>query len=156
MTHGREAIVDDADFDFLSFFKWHATETGYAKRNVRTHGGGYYRMVCMHDYILLPDPGIYVDHINSDRLDNRRANLRLCSHAENIRNQSMKSNNTSGYKGVCWDSSVERWRTTVTKDGRKIYIGVFVDAHAAALAYDEAALFHFGEFAKTNASIGVI
>jgi hypothetical protein len=91
-----------------------------------------------------------VDHINGDGLDNRRMNLRASSRAENMRNTRKPRNNTSGFKGVCWDRDHARWRSYIQINGRLLYLGLFDDLEVAARAYDTAARAHFGAFAALN------
>jgi hypothetical protein len=92
----------------------------------------------------------YIDHINGNKIDNRLSNLRECSNAENIRNQRIHSNNSSGYKGVYWHKACQKWVAQIGVD-RKIHsLGVFDTAENAAIAYDAAAKSHHGEFAKLN------
>ena len=105
-------------------------------------------------YGKLPD-GV-VDHINGDGADNRIANLRDCSSAMNIRNRRLNKNSNSGFKGVSWYPDVRKWRARITVDGRKQCLGFFEKAEDAAAAYDAGALQLHGEFARTNAALGLI
>ena len=138
VTQGKAAIVDDDDFEFLAARKW-SYKQGYAVR---------FRNIFMHNEIMKPDSGFEVDHINGDGLDNRRANLRTSTHADNMKNQRRRSDNISGYKGVSPHSN--RWRAYIYINGRYINLGVFADALSAAKAYDKAAIKYFGRFAKPN------
>jgi hypothetical protein len=91
-----------------------------------------------------------IDHKNGNPADNRIANLRQCSHAQNTRNVARRSNR-SGFKGIYRHRS--KWRAEITVNGRRIHIGVYSTAQDAADAYDAAARFYHGEFARTNAQI---
>lgn len=93
---------------------------------------------------------MFVDHINRDRSDNRRSNLRLCSLAENNRNGSIRSNNNSGFKGVSWDKARGKWQAGIGLNGTRKALGRFDSAEDAARAYDAAALANYGEFAALN------
>lgn len=148
LTQDRVTMVDDEDFEMVSKSKWHCNG-GYA---VRTHEGTKLRL---HRFLLgfVPGDGIQVDHINGDRLDNRRVNLRVCSNAENMRNRGKNVNNTSGFKGVVLmtDKSLKKpWQAQIMTDGKYRYLGVFATKEAAALAYNTAARELHGEFAKLN------
>jgi hypothetical protein len=139
------AIVDDADYETLSQFRWHVEVDGrrlYARRN-RSRG----RHVSMHTTLM---PGVpQVDHVNTDGLDNRRANLRAATDTENARNRNKWLRPTSSqFKGV--HRIPAGWRARIGVAGRRLSLGVFDDEAAAARAYDEAALTHFGAFARTN------
>ncbi len=91
----------------------------------------------------------FVDHINGNKLDNRRENLRLCSNAENLRNSKPRGG-SSKYKGVCFHNQNKNWISNITIDGKTIHIGSFDDEVSAALAYDEAAKRLHGEYARIN------
>lgn len=91
-----------------------------------------------------------VDHINRNRLDNRKANLRSVTQGQNSMNRSKSSRKTSGYKGVCWHKSTQKWRARIRLNGCLKHLGHFDDIIEAAKAYDKAASEHFGEFAVLN------
>ena len=104
----------------------------------------------MHYWILYPRNGKTVDHINGVTLDNRRCNLRLASHSENMRNTKLRKNNKTGYKGVCWDIVNKRYHVTIRYNGKKIFLGRFDNIIEAAKAYDDGAKKYFGDFARLN------
>ncbi len=91
-----------------------------------------------------------VDHINGDRTDNRRCNLRLCTNKENVRNARVASHNTTGYKGVSYNKRRKKYESRITVDGRQLFLGYFINPIEAALAYDRAALRYLGEYARPN------
>jgi len=147
LSRGMVALVDDEDYDaVMAVGKWYADRscrTFYARKNFQR--GGKWTFVKMHTLITGWD---YVDHINGNGLDNRRANLRHATDALNSRNRRIRSDNTSGYKGV--HLSRGKWRAVLTRDGRVVFHGSFDSAEDAAHAYDAAAREHFGEFAFLN------
>ena len=101
----------------------------------------------------ITEEGQMVDHINRDKLDNRRENLRLCNMTESNRNRGPihfkhSSSITSKYKGVHW--SKNKWRATIEVNGKKIYLGFFDNEQDAAIAYNEAAKKYFGDYAYLN------
>jgi hypothetical protein len=145
---GSVALIDEEDLSVLSGFRWHLSAAGYAVRNLPGRGKG---SVLMHRQILNAPTGFEVDHVNGNRVDNRRSNLRLASHAENSRNQGRRSTNKSGSKGVHWDSSRRRWAVELKKDRRKIYVGRYSSIEAATAAYDVAVVKYHGSFARPNA-----
>lgn len=143
LTQGKSAIVDDCDAH-LARFKWFAVQrskTWYAVRR-----GRY-----LHRVILNPPVGVDVDHISGDGLDCRRANMRLASRGENIRNSRRRSDNTSGFKGVTCDRRSpplrKPWKATIHVDGRQVSLGRFSTAEEAGEAYRDAALRLHGAFA---------
>lgn len=147
LTQGKVAIVDDEDFEWLSRYKWCYTKAGYAVRASRINGKR--RTVYMHREILQAPAGLEVDHINGDKLDNRRSNLRIVTKQQNMFNQRPRKG-SSRYKGVTWFSRTQKWRAFIKIDGKFRSLGYFDDEKEAALAYDRAARELFGEYAKTN------
>lgn len=116
------ALIDD-EFRYLSDLTWHLDSDGYAinfKNKVRMH-----KLIC---------EGREIDHINGDKLDNRRCNLRSVTHKENIHNASAHKDGTSRYKGV--SRHRKGWRAQLCHDGDKMVIGTFPTEHYACLAYD--------------------
>lgn len=154
---GLRTTVDAADLPALSAFRWRLSPQGYVVASRREAGKP--TVALMHRVLLAAGPGQEVDHINGDRLDNRRANLRLCSRVENARNrQPTRRARRSGvphseFKGVRWDPSgkrVARWRASIRFDGRQQTLGRFVSEVDAAKAYDAAAAKAYGAFARLN------
>ncbi len=151
LTKGYVALVDDEDFDLVSRFTWHAREdhrTVYA--GTRMPKDGRLVFMRMHRLILNAPSDMQVDHINHNGLDNTRANLRVCTHAQNQHNLSFKSNNSSGYKGVDWKKDKRKWRAKISLGGNPKHIGYFACPIEAAQAYDRKALELFGDFAALN------
>ena len=139
LSRGMVTLLDDEDYDWLSEWSWSAmrdskTGTFYARRGIKTDDGRR-TSLSMHVLILSPVPGYQVDHRNGDGLDNQRSNLRLATKAQNLANQRMPKNNTSGYKGV---GEYRPGRFTAQVASK--YLGCFSTALEAARAYDEAAL----------------
>jgi hypothetical protein len=143
LTKGKETIVDDEDFEELSKHKWFITKK-YASRH--SPNGFIY----MHRVIMKTPDGMETDHINGDYLDNRHENLRICTTSENQRNKRIQANNTSGYKGVCWDKKNKKWCAQIKCNGISKKLGRFENIFDAARSYDIAAKKLFGEFARTN------
>lgn len=141
LTKGKVAIVDDEDFESLSQFKWHCS-VGYAMRREYPSR----KILLMHRVILNPPEGKEPDHINGDRLDNRRCNLRISTRSENNLNKNVQKNSSSGFKGVSWKKGRSKWRAYMGG----AHIGHFNTKEEAAKAYDKKALEVFGEFAKLN------
>jgi hypothetical protein len=115
------ALVDD-EFAYLADLIWHLDSDGYAI-NFKTK-------TRMHKMIM---KGEEIDHINGNRLDNRRSNLRVITHKENVQNGSAHKDSTSKYKGV---SKHKQWRVQLCHEGRKMLIGEFPTEKIAATAYD--------------------
>lgn len=105
----------------------------------------------MHRQIMGTLPGqlnAHVDHIDGNKLNNQRINLRYCTAHQNKFNRLLDPRNKSGFKGV--SHSKGRWRARLKLNGREKWLGYFDSVVDAARAYNEAALRYFGEFAKIN------
>ncbi len=147
LTKGKKTIVDDVDYDMLSQFKWCYSPTGYAVRRAPLEA---YALLYLHRVLLEAKDGEYIDHINGDRLDNRKDNLRKCSMSENLMNRGKQKNNSSGYKGVSLDKSRNKWQAQIQKNGKNISLGRFYTREDAARAYDKAAVEFHQEFSRIN------
>lgn len=145
LTQGKFAIVDDEDFEELNKYKWYFYH-GYAARTLWPSRKNIY----MHRNIIYVDSGMEIDHKNGNKLDNRRLNLRIATHSQNSKNQRIPKNNTSGFKGVTLNKRDGNWTSQIKVDGKHIFLGNYVLAEDAALAYDKAACKYFGKFANVN------
>lgn len=145
---GKSVKVDKDLYDELSKHSWHINNRGYVLRTGNINGKT--TRIYMHRFILDAPKGSYVDHINGDRLDNRKENLRIATNAQNIRNSALKSSNSSGFKGVSWRADKNKWQAKITYNYRQKHLGLFSSKREAAIAYNEAAKRYHGTFAKIN------
>lgn len=147
---GLVALFSPEDRVKISGRTWSVTSSKNARAYARSGPALY-----MHRLLSAPQGrGMVVDHVNGDSLDNRRANLRICTHQQNLWNRRKCITSGSEFKGV--SPAGEKWCYRYAKDGKTIYSGKFATALEAALAYDEAILKAYGEFARTNAMLGLI
>lgn len=138
LTKGMVALVDDVDFEWLNQWKWCMQSSGYACRFDYSEGSNPGKMILMHRLLLKPSEGLVVDHINRDKLDNRRDNLRIVSHSQNHLNSGLFKHNTSGYKGVTWDKERGKWKAQIKWNGKNKNLGLFLLPEHASAAYQEA------------------
>lgn len=145
LTKGKFAKIDAEDAEKLSGLCWHATSTGYAAGK-NFEGVTLY----MHRLVTAAPDDKFVDHINGDKLDNRKSNLRFCGPSENLANRgSQKNGGTSSFKGVAFDKARGKWTAQVCFKGKRI-CGRFGTEIEAARFYNEKAKELHGEFATLN------
>lgn len=145
LSRGQIVIIDAEDYERVSKLKWWADHYGYAVARSKMVKGKFesYRM---HRLILNAPKGMEVDHINGNKLDNRKSNLRLATKAENGRNRPTNSNNTSGYKGVTRGPNSIGWVAQIKVNKKKIHLGYFQDPADAYRAYIDGVKKYHGEF----------
>lgn len=159
LTKGKFALVDDEDYERLSQWKWQYSTGGYAVRSV---GSRSKHEIRMHREIMTGDR---IDHINRNKLDNRRSNLRVASKSQNKANSKKHNNCRSIFKGVSQKSlkyrrkdgslcqTPIRFASRITVNGKTTRLGYYKSELEAALAYDKAARHYFGEYACVNMEI---
>jgi hypothetical protein len=145
LTKGRHAIIDAADWPIADGLKWCLWGQYAARSEVRPDGtrGPVY----LHRLVAKAAPEFQVDHINRNKLDNRRANLRPCTPQQNMQNKSLVSAK-SGFKGVTPDRG--KWKAYIEVGGRHINLGRYDTPEEAAYARDAASKAHEGKFAVYN------
>jgi len=145
LTKRKFAIVDKADFERLSQYKWFVLDGRDGQFYAGRKEG--YRIIPMHREIMQPPPGMVIHHINHNGLDNRRCNLHICRPEENQRYRQVGVT-ASGFVGVYLRG--KRYRAVVQSKGQVLYEGFFADKVEAAKARDDAAAEFFGESARVN------
>jgi hypothetical protein len=137
LTKGKYALVDDVDYEFLNQWKWHLSTSGYAKRNkhIRLGTNQYtHEVIWMHRLINQTPEHLFTDHINQNKLDNRKANLRNTNKSLNSLNRSTIKTNKSGFYGVHFDSWSKKWRAEIRIAGKRLSLGRFNNIKDAVLA----------------------
>jgi hypothetical protein len=148
----KVARVDAGEYAALLAHRWFLDPKGYVMRRVRVNGK--WGMMYLHRQLTGAPRGMDVDHVNGDPLDNRLANLRVCTRRQNLQNAAAKrtGNNgkpsTSVFKGV--SQKGVRWQARIRIGGKQTHLGVFDTERQAATAYNHVAVKEFGEYAKLN------
>lgn len=154
---GKFFLIDQTDFPEVSKYSWQHGKRGYPICHYPRDENGKSKTVTLHRFLLGEKAiNLDVDHISGDKLDNRRSNLRVCSHQENMFNQNLRSTNTSGYIGVSQMKSTGKYEAYIHPNGKKISLGTYTDIVEAATVRDRAALKHFGKFARLNFPVGAV
>jgi hypothetical protein len=152
LTRGEFALVDDDKYDFLMQWNWVLHRQGgrqyavrFEKKNGRTKGIRLHRLL-----MNATDSKLFIDHINGNGLDNQMHNLRFATNSQNQGNRGAPINNTSEFKGVSYAKRLNRYRASITVDGKYIGLGYYNTAADAGHAYNVAANKYFGEYARLN------
>lgn len=154
LPNGSVTLVDAELIPIISAYKWHPAGSAgggfYARTNMKCLNGKSRPVMLHHVVIGFPLNKLQVDHINGDKLDNRRCNLRVVTPRQNIVNRCRHKNNHTGYKGVSFNKNKGKYSVQLGTVPKKKYIGLYDDKDTAAKAYDIAALKEFGDFARLN------
>ncbi len=150
----RGLKYDKIDEAILSLFTWRL-DHGYAvhcyteaidESKPMYHGNTRQRRLWMHRLVMPSIDGRTIDHINGDRLDNRRCNLRFVTPSQNVMNTAVRSDNKSGVKGICFDRG--KWKAYICKGGKVTNIGRFCTKDEATQARAAAENELFGEYSR--------
>jgi hypothetical protein len=127
-------LVDNEDYQKLvDIGGWYVDGRGYAITDKVINGKR--TIIDLHRLVHPPKKGFIVDHINQNKLDNRKSNLRDATKSLNALNSGMFGHNRSGYKGVCWSTQAKKWRAYITHNNKQIHLGYFIDIKQADKAY---------------------
>jgi hypothetical protein len=151
LTLGKVALVSDCDYEFLMQWNWHF-DGMYAARSENNKP-----RIRMHK-VIADRAGLQgeIDHEDRNKLNNQRNNIRGGTHSQNMANMDIRQDNSSGFKGVSWSRERQKWIAQISCGRQVRRIGRFDTPIEAARAYDHAAERLFGEFACTNAKLGLL
>ncbi|AXF66107.1 HNH endonuclease [Leclercia sp. W17] len=124
------------------------TSLGYIQIGIDCGNYSAHRLAWMYMHGEFPEMGI--DHINGNPADNRIENLRAVTHQQNMWNRRVQKNNSSGYPGVYFNKSANKWRACIRVKGKRIHLGYFKSAKEAHDKYVEASKEHHSQYARTH------
>lgn len=139
------SLVDEEDYENAMKYKWNSFGDGYARGTFKGTS------IFLHQFVLGKAPdNMVIDHINGDKLDNRKENLKFATKNQNGQNRPKAKNASSQYIGVSHDTRSCKWKAQSHFEGRNMSLGSFDDELEAAKKYDTFVLVHFGKDARTN------
>lgn len=138
LTKGYEAVIDASDVGLVAGWNWCAIVTGKQVYAYRRERAGSRRAIYLHRVIAGAASEQEVDHVDCNALNNVRANLRLATRQQNACNRGTPAHNTSGLKGAVWVVECSKWRSMITANGKRTYLGYFPTKEAAHAAYARA------------------
>lgn len=134
-------LIDLEYVDSVKKYKWYLTNHGYVIND---------KVGQLHRFLMNPGEDLVVDHINRNRLDNRRENLRICTIQQNSMNKSVQCNSISRIQGVCWCKNDKTWLAYIGVNGKRIHLGCFKTKEEAIDARRQAEIDYYGEYAPNN------
>jgi hypothetical protein len=140
LTKSKYAIVDDDYFEYLNQWKWYCNFYDYAVREIG--GSKNKKRIYMHRLVNNTPENYLTDHINRNRLDNRKINLRTVNPTASILNRGINKNNTSGHKGIIWRKDTKSWSARIKTNYKEIYLGCYKDIKEAIKARKKAELIY--------------
>lgn len=150
-THGVKVLLfDDAGVELYDRYTWSVMKVSRSATYYLTRKSANSSIYFHRELLGNIRPGLVVDHINHNGLDNRLENLRICTQQENMRNQAKHSDNKSGVKGVHWRDDVNKWRAEIWVNSKNKHLGYFDNLEDAKKTYNDAAIKYFGIYAHLN------
>ena len=152
-TKSEPFYFDLEDYDLIKDYCWRINAQGYVISYDFNKGKGNY--IRIHRLIMSCDNNkLHVDHIHGEqtRNDNRKCNLRICTHQENIQNCKISKNNTSGVTGVCWCKQKNKWEANIVINGKRIakHFNHFEDAVTQRIKWEDK---YFGKYSYSNSQL---
>lgn len=137
-------LIDDEDLHFFINRRWSVDSLGYVASRSKKSFDRLHRLVAKATNEHL------VDHIDGNKLNNKKSNLRICSNAQNLQNRGANRNNSSGKKGVYFNKKSGKWIAQIGVGNKRIHVGTFSDVNDAAAAYKEASIRLHKDFARAE------
>lgn len=134
LTQGKRTLVDDKDFEWLGQYHWYYVKDRLGGYAVCHDPNKHSRLIWMHRLINSTPKGLQTDHINRNKLDNRRSNLRTSTRSGNALNIGIRASNTSGHTGVYWRKDINKWQSKIMVNGKSFQLGFFKSVKEAIKA----------------------
>jgi hypothetical protein len=145
---GKVVLIDLEDSVLFESRTWRINDYGYVYSSKTRIG--HKKQIFLHRFILGYSGELLVDHINRNKLDNRKSNLRLVTATQNVANSVKQNNCSSKYKGVAWRKDRKKWHAQILINNKHVHIGYFNDETEAAKAYDSYVMKYKCEYASIN------
>ncbi len=140
-------MVDDEDYNLLNQFYWSVDKDGTVTSSLK---GKLKKRIILARFLLNPPDNLEIDHIDGNRLNNQRSNLRFATSNQNKMNRGPRKDNTSGYKGVSWHKQRSKWTVRIKANGKYLSLGLYDNKIDAAKVYNKSAIKYFGDYAWLN------
>ena len=140
--------MDDEDYGWLNEYKCCLNKDGYTTCSIKINGKWTTKRI--HRLIMKEPIDLQIDHIDMNKLNNQKNNLRIVTKSQNMMNRRSLKNSSSKFKGVTWNKMAKKWKSSINKNKVKYHLGYFVDEIDAAVAYNRAAKELFKEYAYLN------
>ena len=153
ITHNRSGfkngmvLVDDEDYDWLNKYSWYIND-GYIVTNIKINNEQNKKYI--HRLIIGEQNKFDIDHIDHNKFNNCKNNLRIVNKSQNAMNKKSQKNSSSIFKGVSWNKALKKWKSDIKLNGKSYYLGYFAFEIDAAMAYNNKAKELFGEYAYLN------
>lgn len=143
-------FIDVNDYKKVTTHNWFVGKQGYVESRVKKHEENDYdaTSIKLHRFLKNPKKHEYIDHINGNRLDNRKSNLRICTQQQNNMNRKIMKNNTSGVTGVHWDKRINKWVSRIWYKNKEIFLGNYNNIEDATRARMKAEIKYFGKYSR--------
>jgi hypothetical protein len=146
----KKVLIDDEDWEKVSKYKWHLSKQSQGLLYAQTfiYKNGKKIPLKLHRLIMNCPKNKEIDHIDGNGLNNQKSNLRICTHAENMKNSKKRKDNSSGFKGIHFIKQNKRWQARIQVNRKRMPLGCYKTPELAYQAYCKASKKYHGEFGR--------
>ncbi len=149
---GNSFLIDAEDLKLIEGVSWSRGKRGYPVSHTSRKDPNGHKAITLHRLLLGFPKEMDIDHISGDKMDNRKSNLRVCTHEQNMFNQKLRATNSSG-NGVSYHKQARKFEAYIHIDGKKKYLGLYSSLESASAARDAATRQYCGEYGRLNADL---